>query len=512
MDNIIEIFNNVKSYDIKLTKSYEKHKFAQNIDIPNIFFLYKMQAFYILEYNPNDYDNVTKLNSLFVNECGPEYHHNPGIIMKFLQLFKPTSVLDFSPNLKYADGLLGCLAYNIGNYIALSNNKPNTCEYDAHNKMIKLLPNNGNYILNNNGLNNFDFKGNNFDFIYVQNNDNIDSELFNSSIKKLVKIIQIGGHMIFHLSQSIKNTYIEQFIKMMMDLKNIYYQGCIFYKFNGYQPIFIYKKDTIIPEKLYNPKPKIRKIAEYIDNKKMIFNVISDNFIIGGTKTRAGLTYFQNLLTNNKDIKTMTYVGASNGYAQVAISYCLYLLKRSDIKLILYIQKEYKELQTLTYFYHSNTEYILIHDSMYKLSEMAKQYKETNGDTCFEIPFGFHFSEYEQLLYDNLSKYKDFLKGIKRMWLVVGSGTVLNVLQKLLPNTHFLGVQVGKKVYDDQIYDIKRFTLYVSSYKLFENYKHKVRYDTVQSYDAKIWEFVKEKKVGLDGDYIWNVAGSHNYL
>jgi len=510
MENALQIFNNLKSYDIKLIKTYDKTKLIQNINIPNIFFLYKMQSYYILEYNSNDYDNITKLNSIFMNECGSEYHNNPGIIMKFINLFKAKNILDFSFNSKYADGLLGCLASNIDTYFGLSQDKPNMCEYNNHNKMIQSLisyDKRNNYILCENGLNNHN-SDKYYDFIYVQYNNNI-PEKFNETIKKLIKQLQEGGHIILYISQDKQNMYIEEFIKWMMYVKNMYYQGCILYKFNGYTPIFIYKKSIDIPEKLYNPRPKIKKIHDFINNKRITFNVICDNFIIGGTKTRAALIYFKNLLDNNKNITSMTYIGASNGYAQVAISYCLYLLKRSDIKLILFIQKDYNELQTLTKFYHNNTEYVLIRNTMSEIYKIAESYK---NDTCFEIPFGFHFDEYQQLLFDNLSKYIDDLINIKRMWLVVGSGTVLNVLQKLLPNTHFLGVQVGKKIYDDQIYDIKRFTLYTSSYKLYENYRHKIKYDTVQSYDAKVWEFIKEKKYGLDGDYIWNVAGSHNYL
>lgn len=490
------MFNNLKKYDIKLIKSYDNQKYIDNIGIPNVFFLYKMQAFYVLEYDPKDYDTIVGLNDLFMNDCGPEHHNNPGIMLKFLNKFKPINVLDYSVDRKYADNLLGHLAYGKGKYTAASFDEPTECEYKKHNEMILAFgKDNNNYLLSNSNSN----YGSDFDFIYVN------GKSF-KSMDKLVDKLIIGGHIINYID-SIND--VENIVKHMMYSKNIYYQGCIFYKHNDYKPMLIYKKSLDVPEKLYNPKPKIRSISDRIGKYEVKFNVVCDNYIIGGTKVRAGLPYFRGVLEDNKNVTSMTYIGASNGYAQVAIAYCLYLLKRPDIQLILFIQKEYKELQTMTLFYHSNTKYILVKERMGKLYEAANEYKSA---TCFEIPFGFHFDEYEKLLYNGLSKYVDDLINIKRMWLVVGSGTVLNVLQKLLPNTHFLGVQVGKKVWDDQIYDIKRFTLYVSSYKLYENYKHKVNYDTVQSYDAKVWEFIKGKGFGREGDYIWNVAGSHNYL
>jgi len=102
------------------------------------------------------------------------------------------------------------------------------------------------------------------------------------------------------------------------------------------------------------------------------------------------------------------------------------------------------------------------------------------------------------------------LSNIKRMWLVVGSGTVLSVLQRVLPNTLFFGVQVGREVKDDEVYDKSRLTLYVSSYKFYDKYKGKQYYNSLMNYDAKVMEFVE--KYGESGDYVWNVAGAHKHL
>ena len=84
------------------------------------------------------------------------------------------------------------------------------------------------------------------------------------------------------------------------------------------------------------------------------------------------------------------------------------------------------------------------------------------------------------------------------------------MLQRLLPGVFFNGVQVGRDIKDGDIHDKSRFKLFKSSYKFYEDYVGVVPYNTVTSYDAKVLEFVGE--YGKEGDYIWNVAGIHQYL
>jgi len=120
--------------------------------------------------------------------------------------------------------------------------------------------------------------------------------------------------------------------------------------------------------------------------------------------------------------------------------------------------------------------------------------------------FGFNFQIYKTILYKKLYKYIDPLKNnIRRLWIVIGSGTVLFTLQKLLPNTLFLDVQIGRDVKSEEIFDAKRLTLYKSSYKLYEKYNGTIPYTTESTYDAKVLEFVEQ--FGEPDDYIWNVSG-----
>lgn len=130
-----------------------------------------------------------------------------------------------------------------------------------------------------------------------------------------------------------------------------------------------------------------------------------------------------------------------------------------------------------------------------------------NKKTDYIVPFGFHSNEYEKLLYNKLKKYLlPYIDKIKRLWIIVGSGMVLSSLQRILIKTHFLAVQVAREIKDKDIYDTSRITIYKSSFKLYHDYTVHIKYDSVQSYDAKIFEFIN--KYGQQNDYIWNVAGT----
>lgn len=207
----------------------------------------------------------------------------------------------------------------------------------------------------------------------------------------------------------------ESFLLKMRSIPNIHYIGCIHYSNKTYKqshPIFIYKKSFNIPIKLYNPKLIITNIIYKHKN----FNIICDDLIIGGSKTRAGLPYLQNLLNENKSIKSLLYYGAPNGYAQLCLAYCMDILKQHDIELIILSRKimsdEIKKLRTLTSFYHNKTKYIDEIDKK-KLYKIFDKYKEKND--CFTIPFGFHDQKYEDLLYKQINKYYDDIKHIKRL-------------------------------------------------------------------------------------------------
>ena len=459
--------------------------------------------------------------------------HHPALIKQFIKMCKAKKILDVSAG--WGDRLLGAIASNIDLYVATD---PNPCVHKGYKKMVELLlP----YSINPKCMidiiespfetANLD-KYNDYDLVYTSppyfdyekysnksgqshlsftTEDSWYKNFLQVSINKCIDKLRNGGYLILYISQEKGKTYMEKLLTWLPEQLNIYYLGCMFYsneKIKGPNPIFIYKKllDRI-PRRLYNPKVIIEKIN--IDNK--MYNVVRDDYIIGGTKMRAGLLLLQNIL-KNKEIKNIIYGGATNGYAQICIAYSLYLLKRKDIELILPIQqvnnKEIHKIQTITKYYHNKTKYIIVNDTMKGVWKIIDSYDKKCD---YVLPFGFGSEEYEKILIKQLKRHIKDLLNIKRLWLVVGSGTILKVLQQILPETLFFGVQVGKTLKDEDIYDKSRLVLYISSQKLYNEYDKKSDYYmTVSSYDAKVLEFVKLH--GIEGDYIWNVAGIHQKI
>ena len=68
---------------------------------------------------------------------------------------------------------------------------------------------------------------------------------------------------------------------------------------------------------------------------------------------------------------------------------------------------------------------------------------------------------------------------------------------------------MGRTIWEDLI-DKKRTTIYVSTERFNDVAKEQPPYDTVSTYDAKLWVFFL--KYGKNGDYIWNVGKDINNI
>lgn len=268
--------------------------------------------------------------------------------------------------------------------------------------------------------------------------------------------------------------------------------------------IFIFTWSDSIPKCLYDPAIYIKPI-KYSGIK---LNIIREDVLVGGTKSRAVIPYIQNLTLQDPTITGLIYLGATNGYAQVAFANALNLLK-SDINLRIYTQPinlpDAKKIIKLASSLYHNLVYVSLNKPMREIWPIIDKWIDNNPSYKL-IEFGLRDNLYENLLYESLSVHlSEYIDIIKTMWLVIGSGAIFSTLYRILPNTFFNIVQVGK-VYDLEAYDKSRYKLHVSSYKLYKNIDIKIPYPTTSSYDGKIWEFRDQFK---NGDWIWNVAGFH---
>jgi hypothetical protein len=143
----------------------------------------------------------------------------------------------------------------------------------------------------------------------------------------------------------------------------------------------------------------------------------------------------------------------------------------------------------------------------------------------FNLSFGLFTEEYIDILAKNITKAlpQSMIENPPNwIWLVGGSGMILQTLYKVFPNSCFGLVQVGKTFYtieDKKAWSIKKgipfslestynpdnTELHVYPKKFWQSADILPPYPSVATYDAKLWKFVLEN--GENGDYIWNVAG-----
>ena len=96
----------------------------------------------------------------------------------------------------------------------------------------------------------------------------------------------------------------------------------------------------------------------------------------------------------------------------------------------------------------------------------------------------------------------------KRIWIPTGSTALINSFYRVFPksqfpNIHFLVVQAGKTVWDDQV-DLTRTTIYRTEEFFYNKAAIQPPYPTTVAYDAKAWAFVL--KYALEDDYVMNVT------
>jgi DNA modification methylase len=428
-----------------------------------------------------------------------------------LQLYNAKSILDFSSG--WGDRLIACLATNT-RYIGVD---PNELLHPKYKQIIEFFAqpkDRKKFTMIQATIQESVLPDEKVDLVFTSPpyfnmevysgkgkvNEENESDWFNNflkvAIKKCLKSLNLGGHMVLVINQKLNEKYIRNMCDYINEeITNLHYLGVISYTKSSRsnpQPMWIWEKCNTVPEKLYNP-PVVITEHEY---KNVKFNVFRDDKLIGGTKQRAMIP----LMLKSKK-KTFVYAGPVTGYAQVAIAYGAFLTRK---KAVVFLNKQ-KERTSLTKYSATFAPSIEIREikdgNLKKIQEIATAYtKKTNS---YQMAFGGDSPDYVKELCNSLKRALPRGLEPKRIWLVAGSATILKVLYKIYTNTHFNVVQVGKKIWPDQIIT-ERTTLYISDEKFMDVAKHQPPYPTVATYDAKLWTFFKQH--GRSGDYIWNVG------
>jgi len=262
------------------------------------------------------------------------------------------------------------------------------------------------------------------------------------------------------------------------------------YDKGNYQPMWMWRKHTLSKEF------PIKISKTNVDGKEL--NVIADDNLIGGSKQRAH-KMFANITQ-----KEIIYAGPSTGCAQIALAF---VAKMYGKYCTLFLREDTNELTLRARMLGANV--IMGGAKIDDLKKRANEYYKKNPNKRYLCPFGLNNDEFKNCMQVNIEENLPSNLEIKNIWLVAGSATLLSVLYKVLPNTFFNVVQVGKTIWPDQL-DQSRSKLYVAPELFFDEAKEQPSYDTISTYDAKLWQFAKEH--ANDGDYIWNVCGQNNEL
>jgi hypothetical protein len=245
-----------------------------------------------------------------------------------------------------------------------------------------------------------------------------------------------------------------------------------------------------------NPAFVIRNIKSSTFN----FNVIDEGVLIGGSKQRV-----IPMILSQIDKEKIIYAGPSTGYAQVALSYICKMMNKQAILFLDCTKYDNSPLTDIAIKFGAIVNYFnpkIKAKRLKYIQNQAEVWGRNNKDS-YMLPFGLN-DDITVKLYSNVFSKLNYLSP-KRLWIVAGSGLIFTALSKVFTKTKFMIIQVGKKVWPDQLEGINH-QLFVSPYRFKENINESPPYDTLLNYDAKLWPFVL--KYGMDGDYIWNTASN----
>mmetsp|Transcript_12506 Transcript_12506/g.30793 ORF Transcript_12506/g.30793 Transcript_12506/m.30793 type:complete len:1078 (-) Transcript_12506:102-3335(-) len=252
-----------------------------------------------------------------------------------------------------------------------------------------------------------------------------------------------------------------------------------------------------------NPDMKIIDAkTKTVDGRSITVHVFRDDFLPGGTKQRA-----LGLLLLASKAKAHLYAGPENGFAQVALSHASRLCNKQAVSMVATPRRGAQKHSSVKRAEEFGAKLVEIPppNRLKEIKREATRYCEQRPETLL-LPFGLDCEAFVGCLEYALrhSLPKELVEnGPRRLWLVAGSAVLLATFHRLWPKTQFMVVQVGKRIWPDQL-EGKNATKFEAKEKFSDPSEEPPPYPSVNTYDAKLWQFVR--RYGEDGDYIWNVA------
>lgn len=210
-----------------------------------------------------------------------------------------------------------------------------------------------------------------------------------------------------------------------------------------------------------NPPVYIQPLTAKLESgQEITVQVIRDDLLTGGTKQRA----LPVLITSNPTANEFIYAGPAFGFAQVALAYVARLMKKQAVLFV--ARQQDGHLQPLTAraaAMGATIKEVFPPNTLKDVQQAGEDYVKKRNEQCPShqpvavlLPFGLNCELFINALETSLKQAlpPELLmeeKNPARVWVTCGSGALLATLSKIWPKTTFLAVQVGKKIWPDQL-------------------------------------------------------------
>jgi hypothetical protein len=257
--------------------------------------------------------------------------------------------------------------------------------------------------------------------------------------------------------------------------------------------------------KVFNIMSANLVIEDYKIGGKTV-HVVREDLLSGGSKVRGLIPYMKEVLKKNPNIKEFVYSSPAYGFAQVAISVAAAFL---GVKAVIFVAAR-KEMHPNTKLAQQNGASIkeVPYGYLVVVKKHASDYVQADPRR-YLLPWGLATEDFKDIMVKSLQKSAVAVAAAhfnspSKIWVVVGSGTIFEVLARVFPKAQFNLVQVGAD-YQIPAHLAHRVDQFYTAPEKYEKVaKNPPPYPSNLWYDAKLWQFVAS--YAANDDYVWNVA------
>jgi len=536
-----------------------------------------------LEFKNNDEDFKKAINTIYLQNIMYEDNkyctvYKPYLFKLFINLFGAKKIIDLSSG--WGDRLLASISKqdDIELYIGID---PNKSLFKGYNKMIEDLcekKNKNKYFLINSGAEQVEYNNfeNDIDMIFwsppffnietYTKDDNQSIMVYNKYsewedyflihvINLATNKLKVNGVLVLYLGGINYKT----FFNKMNNISKLKYLGdihiysekiksyIIFIKIKENGKIKLLDNKIIkdnkevkeIKKKIKNQEinPKLTVIELELDNKKIL--LVQEGLLLSGTKQRVATKFIEKIQSKNKEIKTLVYAGAYNGFGAVATAYAAHKLGLKSKVFLSEMKNGMKErslyediinsrqiitLQLLESDIYLCENYRTAKELEYDYSTIPTKNRENwlTKPNYYIVPMG--LNDEEGIMIELL--HKQIIEAIKKtaklkidintyngtIWCVSGSGGIVQALHKVFKKAKFcIYLTGGGKYYNKVLQWVNKNNITILNNNkdyyikdiIFSN-DYKKYYKSVDNYDSLIWPWVK--KYSKNDDILWNVS------